>query len=262
MPQVPLQAQGQTIAAIERATDVLVLFAESGEPTLGVTEIAQALGLSKAVVYRILSSFRAKGFVELDEGTRRYALGPRVLHLGLAYMNRLDVPAIARTEMERLSRATSETATLSLRTGWTRVYVDQVTPDRDVKMVVQLGLQAPLHAGASSKAFLAFLDPAEQREYLARPLDRLTPQTVTSVRALRKELGEIRGRGYAMSFGERMEGAGSVAAPILGHDGLPAAVISVCGPAERFRDEAEEAAKRLLEATRRLSRHLGHRPAP
>ena len=52
--------------------------------------------------------------------------------------------------LERLSRETDETATLSLRTGWERVYIDQVTPERDVKMMVQLGLRAPLHAGAST----------------------------------------------------------------------------------------------------------------
>jgi DNA-binding IclR family transcriptional regulator len=251
--------QAQTITAIERATDVLTLFADSGEPTLGVTEIAQALKLSKAVVYRILTSFRAKGFVELDESTRRYSLGPRVLHLGLAYMNRIDVRTLARPVLERLSRETDETATLSLRTGWTRVYVDQFTPDRDVKMVVQLGQQVPLHAGASSKAFLAFMDAAEQDEYLERPLDRLTRKTVTAARTLRKELQEIRERGYAASLGERMEGAGSVAAPILGHEGRPVAVVSVCGPVERFAAEAEDAAKRLVEACAGVSAQLGWR---
>ena len=251
--------QGQTIVAIERATDVLTLFADSGEATLGVTEIAQALNLSKAVVYRILSSFRAKGFVELDEATRRYSLGPRVLHLGLAYMNRMDVPSLARPLMEHLSVTTNETATLSLRTGWNRVYVDQVTPDRDVKMVVKLGVEYPLHAGASSKAFLAFLDPDEQKKYLSRTLEKFTPLTVTSAKALRAELQQIADRGYAALMGERMDGAGSVAAPILGHDGRPAAVISVCGPVERFRDEATDIAKLLVEATTGLSRRLGFR---
>jgi IclR family transcriptional regulator, acetate operon repressor len=257
---MPREQQGQTIVAIERATDVLALFADSDEPTLGVTEIAQRLRLSKAVVYRILSSFRAKGFVELDESSRRYSLGPRVLHLGLAYMNRTDVASLARPELEHLSKATDETATLSLRVAGSRMYVDQVTPDRDVKMVVQLGQRFPLHAGASSKAFLAFLDPEEQSEYLSKPLERLTPRTVVSERTLRKELREIRERGWASSSGERLDGAGSVAAPVLGHDGAPVAVISVCGPAERFRDEVEDAAKLLVAVTTRLSRRLGYRP--
>lgn len=253
------QQQGQTIVAIERAADVLALFADADESTLGVTEIASALGLSKAVVYRILSSFRVKGFVDLDDASRRYSLGPRALDLGMAYMNRTQIRSLARPEMERLCRETGETATLSLRTGWTRVYVDQVTPDRDIKMEVRLGQHAPLHAGGSSKAFLAFLDPTEQEEYLARPLERVTPRTITASRALRKELKEIRERGYAMSFGERMEGAGSVAAPVLGYDARPVAVMSVCGPVERFRDEAEDAAARLVDVTSALSRQMGRR---
>lgn len=254
MPDKP-----QTMLAIERATDVLTLFADAQEPTLGVTEIAQTLKLSKAVVYRILTSFRAKGFVDLDESTHRYSLGPSVLHLGLAYLNRTDVRDLARPEMEGLCRATNETATLSLRTGSSRVYVDQVTPDRDVKMVVQLGHQAPLHAGASSKAFLAFLSDESIEAYLKRPMEALTTGTITNARALRKQLVEIRRRGYAATAGERMEGAASVAAPVLGHDGVPVAVISVCGPQERFKPSNGSTIDLLLAATARISRALGFR---
>ncbi len=253
-------ASGQTIAGIERALDALSLFAESSSPSLGVTEIAQSLGLSKAVVHRILASFRAKGFVELDETTRRYSLGPRILFLGLTYLDRIDIVSVARTAMANLCALTNETATLSLRSGGTRVYVDQVTPSRDVRMSVALGLPYPLHAGASSKAFLAYLPEAEINAYLdGHELAALTDKTVIDPRRLRKELARIRELGYAQSFGERMEGAGAVAAPVFGRDGLPAGVISVCGPIERFRDEADKAAALLLEHTRDASERLGHR---
>lgn len=250
---------GQTITAIERAMDVLNLFAEAEDHTLGVTEIAQELGLSKAVVHRILSSFRAKGFVEVDESTRRYRLGPRALYLGLAYMEGIDVRTLARPVLTELSKATNETATLSVRTGDTRVYIDQVTPPRDVKMVVQLGRAVPLHAGASSKALLAFLPDEEVDAYLSGPLEKLTPRTQTSAKTIRRHLAEIRRRGYAVSMEERLEGAGSVAAPIFGADGLPAAIVSISGPVERFRDEAQDAAELLVKATRELSAQLGFR---
>lgn len=252
------EPQAQTIAAIERASDVLSLFAESDESTLGITEIAQSLDLSKAVVYRILSSFRAKGYVEVDAASRRYSLGPRALQLGLAYLNRIDVRALARPELQQLVAATNETATLSVRSGWQRVYIDQVTPDRDVKMVVQLGRSVPLHAGASSKAFLAFLPDAELDALLTEhELTALTAKTVTSERTLRKELATIRNRGYAVSLGERMNGAGSVAAPVRGHDGGAVAVMSVSGPVERFRGEIDDVVPLLVEATGRVSKLLG-----
>jgi DNA-binding IclR family transcriptional regulator len=54
-----------------------------------------------------------------------------------------------------------------------------------------------------------------------------------------------------------MEGAGSIAAPVFEHETGPIAVISVCGPVERFRNEVDEIAPLLLEATRDLSRRLG-----
>ena len=257
MPRPP--THGQTIASIERAMDVLALFAETEGPTLGVSEVAGRLSLSKAVVHRILSSFRAKGFVVLEEDSRRYALGPKAMFLGLAYMDKLDVRRLARPVMEELSRAMDETSTLSLRVGHTRVYIDQVTPARDIKMVVQLGKEFPLHAGSSSKAFLAFLDPADIDAYVdAGSLEVLTDNTITDAAALRAELAEIAARGYAVSMGERLTGAGSVAAPVFGHDGRVAAVVSVCGPLERFRSEIDEAARLLVPATQRLSAALGY----
>lgn len=252
-------AEVRTIAGVERALDVLDLFAGEGVLDLGVTEIADRLELSKAVVHRILSSFRVKGYVELDEDSRRYSLGPRIMTLGLSFLDRLDVREVARGALRELVERTNETATLSVRAGWSRVYVDQMTPIRDIKMVVQLGSSHPLHAGGSSKALLAFL-PEELREtYIERGLEAVTEATVTSKKALRKELAEIRETGYAISYGERMGGAGSIAAPLFGHDDQPLAVISVCGPVNRFRDVVDECAETLLEVTRATSRKLGYR---
>lgn len=253
-------AQPQTIAGVERALDVLNLFADEGVTDLGVTEVAEKLDLSKAVVHRILSSFTAKEYVELDEDTRRYRLGPRILTLGLSYLDRMDVRDIARDALRELVERTTETATLSVRHGWNRVYVDQVTPARDIKMVVQLGSSHPLHAGGSSKAFLAFLPEEMQEAYVSSDnLTKVTDRTVTSPKKLRAELAEIRERGYAVSLGERQAGAGSVAAPLFGYDGTPVAVISVCGPVERFEAEVDDCAKHLLEVTRRVSSQLGYR---
>lgn len=250
---------GRSVATIERAADVLFLFAEDDQATLGVTEIAKALDISKAVVHRILTSLRERDLVVVDEDTRRYALGPAVLHLAAAYRDRLDVRLLALETMRELSAATGETATLSVRNGHQRMYVDQVTPDREVKMTVQLGRPFPLHAGSSSKAFLAFLPDAEREEILAASsLEAVTSNTITDVSVLRRELDQIRQQGFAVSMGERQADAASVAAPVFDADG-PIAVISVCGPIERFRDAIADTAAAVVDATRSLSSRLGHR---
>ncbi len=247
----------QTVGAVERAADVLNAFTDLDGANAGVTELSERLGLSKAVVHRILASLRARGFIDLDEKTRRYSLGPASLALGLTYLQQIDVRDVARSVLRELSEQTNETATLSIRRGDVRMYVDQMTPAREVKMTVQLGHPYPLHAGASSKAFLAHLPAAHVDEYLAVPLEALGENTITDPVLLRRNLREISKLGYAASFGERMEGAGSIAAPVFDHENVTVAVISVCGPVERFRDEVDEIAPVLLEATQELSRKLG-----
>jgi DNA-binding PadR family transcriptional regulator len=127
------------IATVERATDVLTLFTRVERQDLGVTEIANELQLSKAVIHRVLNTLAAKGFIETDEETRRYRLGPAVLALGQAYVDRLDIRDLAQAYMRALSEQTNETATLSQRYRWERLYVDQITPEREVKMTVALG---------------------------------------------------------------------------------------------------------------------------
>ena len=127
-------------------------------------------------------------------------------------------------------------------------------------MSVAVGKRFPLHAGSSSKAFLAFLPAHEQDHYLdSHELTALTGETITDLDALRQELEHIRQTGYAISFGERQAGAGSIAAPVFDGQGLPRAVISVCGPLERFREEVHETAPLLLDHTATLSRQLGYR---
>ena len=253
---------GKIVETVDRAMDVLSLFARTTEPTKGVTEIALELSLSKAVVHRLLTTLAAKGFVQVDRDTRRYSLGPTVLSLGLAYLKQIDVRRLALPLMHELSAKTGETCTFSIRSGWSRIYVDQVTPAREVKVEVELGSPFPLHAGSSSKVFLAFLDHEEQDAYLtSAPLERVTEDTSTDVAALRAELAQIRADGYASSFGERQPGVASVAVPLFDHRGRPVASLSVCGPIERFREHMESTTTVLLEAIRDLSRQLGYASA-
>lgn len=251
----------QTIATVERAADVLTLFARSADANLGVTEIANSLSLSKAAVHRILASLRSRGYVELDEESRRYSLGPASFELGLSYLSRIDVRAVAAVELTWLSRKVHETATLSVLSGDGRIYVDQVTPALEIVMSVPLGQRFPLHAGSSSKALLAFLSDEEIERYLAGPLQTFTDTTVVAPELLRAELTGIRARGYATSAGERQAGAASAAAPVLDHNGRPVGSISICGPAERLASELDEAVGLLLEATHRVSARLGYRAA-
>ncbi|WP_328655618.1 IclR family transcriptional regulator [Nocardia salmonicida] len=259
MSEIESDNQSRSIAAVERAMDVLLLFGRSGRPDLGVTEIATELGITKAAVHRILTALRNRDLITLEPATRRYALGHAAIALGRAYLARTDLRVMAAPELRRLASVTGETATLSIRRGDTRLYVDQVVPDQELRMEVVLGVPYPLYAGSSSKVILAFLRKEEIDEYLSRhELTAFTDATITTARKLRTELNATKKRGHAISMGERQIGAASIAAPILDHDGGVVAAISVCGPLSRFQPRMADCVPMLLKAAGAISAQLGY----
>ena len=84
--------------------------------------------MSKAAVHRVLASLRSRGLIDLNEDARRYSLGPAALVLGLTALDPIDIRKLALEEMRVLTAETDETTTLSVRSGSSRIYLDQLTP--------------------------------------------------------------------------------------------------------------------------------------
>ncbi|MEV5300381.1 IclR family transcriptional regulator [Amycolatopsis methanolica] len=233
--------------AAARVADVLLLFA-GGPRYLGVSAISRELGLSKAVVFRILQSLVSRELLATDPGVNGYRLGQAAAALGASALRRFDARTVATPILRRLRDETGETTTLSGLVGDERVYLDQFESPREIKMTVEIGRRFPLHAGSSGKVILAFLPEDRQESVLRRTLEPLTDKTITDVDALRTALAETAREGVAVSLGERQAGAGSVAAPLFGPDGEVHGSISICGPQYRFTPEAIDRYRGLIRA--------------
>jgi len=241
----------------DRVADVLFAFI-SGPASLGVSEVARELNVSKAVVYRIFQSLVSRKFLQVDPGTRSYRLGPSATALGARALRDLDMRRAARPVLEALRDKTDETTTLTELVGDSRVYLDQFESRQSIRMTVELGRPHALHAGGSGKSILAFLPPERQEELIERGLTRVTPATITDPDRLRDELRDVEACGYAVSLGERQHDAGSVASPVFGADGWVIGSLSVCGPVGRFDDATVAAhAELVLAAAREVSRRMG-----
>lgn len=248
---------GTTSAA--RAADVLLEFGRRSS-ALGVSEIARGTGMSKAVTHRILTTFVECGLLLYDPETRRYLLGPAAATLGARALDVSPLRRVAREALVELQHATAETATASGRLPGGRVYLDQVESTQEIKMTVELGRRFELHSGSSGRVILAHLSDEEQEDLLSRPLARLTETTIVDPEALRAALRTARDRGVCRSTGERQEGAGSIAAPVFGADGVVIGAVSVCGPSYRMTDAAcDRHENPLVHAAQRVSRALGYR---
>jgi DNA-binding IclR family transcriptional regulator len=257
MTEAPAVRGASGTEAATRVADVLLMFAR-GPSALGVSEIARELGLSKAVVHRILQSLAARSLVRADTGTRAYRLGPGAIALGARALRDFDLRQAARPTLRRLRDLTRETTTLSARVQESRIYLDQYESPQEIKMTVGLGRPYPLHAGASSRAILAFLPEETIERVINNGLEGLTSQTIRDPAELRRRLAATRSSGYATSRGERQHAAGSVAAPVFGVDGEVVGSISVCGPLDRFDGVTVERYLPLVRsAAEEISRALG-----
>lgn len=252
------RGSGAGLQVAERVVRVLKAFSESGG-ALGVSELARRLDLPKSVVHRTLTSLVRTGFLQQEEASGRYRLGPEAISLGLAALGRVDLVEIALSHMEVLRSRTGETVTLSVRVGSARVYVAQLVSPQDVKMTVEIGRRWPLYAGASGRAMLAMLPSAELEQHFASvELVPLTERTIVSADALRASLAEVRARGYAVSLGERDPWAGAVAAAVIAPRQGVLGAVSVCGPLPRFTEERVAAfAPALQEAVQGIGESLG-----
>src|SRR3954470_7163384 len=200
------------VQSLERGLAVIRAF-DAEHPELTLSEVARATGLTRAAARRFLLTLVDLGYVHTDG--RRFALSPRVLDLGYAYLSGLGLPDIAEPHLERLAAEVRESSSVSVLDGDDIVYVARVPTSRIMRVAINVGTRFPAHATSMGRVQLAGLPEAGLDAYLARAeLRPLTSRTLTDPDALRAELARIRAQGWALVDQELEEGLRSVAAPI------------------------------------------------
>jgi DNA-binding IclR family transcriptional regulator len=239
--------------AVFRALSILHAFS-ARQRTLTGPEVAAKFGYSVPTAYRLLRALEAEQFLTFDRVTRAYGPGPEILRLAGVMLHHDGVPAQTQSTLVRLRALTGETAAIFWRLGNQRTCVQEMVSSRAGAIEAGVGVDYPLTRGAPGKALLLALDEQGVQEVLADP-DVVAP--LRGVGGLLAELALSRERGYAMSTGETIDGAVSIAAPMEWLHPSPAA-IAVTAPRSRFGlREQEAAARALLEEMDRLRSTLG-----
>ena len=223
--------------SLKKALTILNCFIE--KQPLGVSEIAERLGLGKSNVHDILSTFAAMDYLEKEEATGKYQLGIGLLRLCNAIGDRYSFQAVASDHIWEIAAQVGEI-----------VYLTVPVKDRICYLDVAFPMQTSAHMAASArnmtdsmystgcgKAMLAHLPEHTIEEYLRLPREALTPNTITDEGALREELRRIRERGYATDNMENLVGISCVAVPLLSRSGVVLGALSISGPAPRFTPE-------------------------
>jgi IclR family transcriptional regulator, KDG regulon repressor len=219
-----------------------------GEPEMGVTEIANKLGMHKSTIFNIINTLEQDGYLRRNPKTARYSLGLKILQLGYNMYTSFDLRRNLYPYLSEISTKTGETVYLGLLSDeFTEVvYIDALLPSQKMTIRNNIGIRAPVYCTAIGKALLATLPDTDVEKVLMGPLARFTPNTIVAKDLIREELLKIRKRGFAIDDMEHEFGIKCVGIAITNHDHLPLCGVSISGPSLRFSQESIEKYSAML----------------
>lgn len=249
------------VQSLGRGLDLLDHIAQRGREGGRLSDLARELSLSKAACYAMLQTLIARGFVA-DKGkgiARRYRLGMTLARLGEQTIDSIALPDVAAPVLRELTAEIGLTSRVAVFDDGYAVVVGRIDAPGAIRFDAALGRRELPHCTAVGKALLASLPPREAREILNRTgLPRRTPQTITSVSALMKELARIGELGYAVDDEEDTEGVQCIGACVFDRSRKAAGAISVTGLKQRSRDgDLQRIAATVIRHADRISQELG-----
>ncbi|RQW86563.1 IclR family transcriptional regulator [Micromonospora globispora] len=218
-----------------RGLRVLEVMAVQNRP-IGVGELSRLIDLPKSTVQRLLRTLGQEGWAEMSsDPTTRWRLSPRLLALARTGAPWKTLREAAILHLAALGARTGETIHFSvLDRDVQMVLIDRVDSIHPVRTFNAIGASTPLHTSASGKAVLAMLPLDEVERILARPLEKVMPNTSTDPRHLMHQVLEAKERGYAVNISENRPHVCAVGAAVAGPGGRPVAAVTISMPDVRF----------------------------
>ena len=231
------------VQSLDRAFQLLELMADA-DGEVAISRLAADSGLAVSTIHRLVRTLVARGYVR-QLPSRRYVLGPRLIHLGECSSRVLAT--WAQPHLSRLVDTIGETANLAMLDGDRVVYAAQAPSRHSMRMFTEVGRRVHLHCTGVGKVLLAQMPPERARRLLVQSgMPVRTDRTVTDPDELLGQLPVIAAQGYALDDGEQEAGVRCVAVPVPG--GLAAGAISVSGPAGRLGLDAVSRVVPLLQS--------------
>lgn len=213
------------IEALARGLDVLKAF-RAARPTMSLADVAAAVELPRPTARRILITLEQLGYVR--SGPDGFRLAPRVLELGMSYVESMGLWDVARPHMEALVARTGESTSIAQLDGSDIVYVSRVAVPKIIALSVSVGTRFPALQTSLGKVLLAAMTDDEVDAVLAEPSrsgvqPRWTPTREERTTVLR----QVRAQGWALTDEQLAPGIRSVAVPLRDGTGAVVAAMNV-----------------------------------
>ena len=248
--------------SVEKAMRLIETLAKSVSP-MTLKAVASEADMPAPTAVRFLGTLEDLGYVSRDPITKAYYLSTKFAYLGNRAQDQNSMLSLVHPILSRLCADCGESACLGVEQNGAIVYLDVVRSEENPngQTARYIGNLAPMYCTGIGKVLLSAYDEDALCGYLNHTtLSRYTAKTIVYPDELRRELGMIRARGYAVDNEECELGKVCVAAPILNFSNRTIAAVSVTGPLERM-DEArlEKIIPYVIDAAERASARLGYR---
>lgn len=256
-PTADLRPGDAYVQSFARGLEVIRSF-NNAAPRQTLTEVAGRTGLTRAGARRILLTLQTLGYVESDG--KLFALTPRILDLGFAYLSSMPMWNVAEPMMEALVEQVKESCSAGVLEGTDIMYVLRVSTRKIMRNSLGVGSRLPAYCTSMGRILLAGLPDEEVAALLqASPREARTRHTLTDVDALLARVQQARRQGWCLVNQELEEGLVSMAAPIVDRAGRTIAAINISGQANRTppRQMQETMLAPLRETARQISQRLG-----
>lgn len=258
----PDRDQGEKggVRSVERALQLLEAVAANNGVPKGITELAQATGLTKGTVHRLISTLASMDYVQKASGSDLYCLGIKLVGLGGIVLSRLELSEVADEDLKELAQKTGFIIHLCVLDDHRLLYLAKANCNQSIQTASYVGQRGHLHSTGVGKAICAYLPWEKTLEHLAAVgMPRKTENTITNPEEFRLELERIRERGYAVDEEENEEHVRCVAVPLFNEKGSVVAAISATSVAPYFPEErTEEVAGLVKAASAKIAQKMGY----
>jgi IclR family transcriptional regulator, pca regulon regulatory protein len=224
---------------------------------LSLSDVARSAQIPAATARRCLLTLEEGGYV--TRNGRNFLLRPKVLELGAAYLESMNVEQITRTHLEELAGSTRDSAALCVLDGVEVVYVARASVRTLVRLEAHVGSRFPAHATSTGRVLLAGVSEERLQSYFksARP-QALTEHTVTDPTKLRALIDECRRTGYSVVADELDYGVIALAVPVADTHGRVVAALKTSSHSRRITRSAlvRERLSMLQKVSRQISKDL------
>ncbi len=195
-------------------------------PAMTLSQVAQRVDLSRATARRVLHTLVTLGYV--DQHDRQFALSPRIMQLGFAYVSSQSWIDRAAPLMKALSERFHESCSAAILEGTEIIYVARIPARRIMSAAIAIGSRLPAFHSSMGRIQLGFLDDAEiWRRLKTVHIAPMTPATITDLQALYERVRDDYRQGFSIVDEELERGLRSIAVPIADRDGQCIGAINV-----------------------------------